>query len=562
MEFLRLNNIPIPILDGSAEYSFEELGNRQRTMDGQLRSTRTALKRVWRFKTPVLDPETALMIDGLLAGNGHHWSYDIDAFDLKGFGPLDPAASNVYSLRRGPNLPNTQAVETGMKYGGAVSVERATTNLFPTNVRTGTDASANTTGFAAVDALGVFQSTDVPGLAVGWVAFQGTRVLEFLTSAVVNGIRAGIKTSGVVGVALTTYTASVYVQATGAVRCRLRDVTNGIDGTIQTVNPSTLSANIGQNVWLRISSTVTTGGLVPTLEFELLEDVADSAVNCYSDQFQLEALLGPTSWVDGARGAGLLKCDVQSFLGSGRTISEDIRTAVDLTVMLWLNRRDDRFSFSGRGFANIFENAANVTAGGHYFFVSMSAGFEFGNTVTFGVTAGANELGGTVSTTSLSAFSTVPLNTWVHVAAVMRRNVIFGSDLNKLKLYVGGVLVAQSLVTGVDDTLPDLSRTRMLTVGGTQNSAGTPSLQFDGGMIDDLVVVPYAMTAAAISSVFSAGRAFSDLPRLDAEGAGIVTPPPRAIVLGELPSGEFVQAVMSATFVQNNRTVEITLVEV
>jgi hypothetical protein len=70
------------------------------------------------------------------------------------------------------------------------------------------------------------------------------------------------------------------------------------------------------------------------------------------------------------------------------------------------------------------------------------------------------------------------------------------------------------------------------------------------------------MTAAGISAVFNAGRAFSDLPRLEADGAGIVTGPPRAIVLGELPSGEFVQAHFSATITQNARTVDITLTEV
>jgi hypothetical protein len=509
---------------------------------------------MWQFTTPILDPEQALMIAGLLAGNGHHFGYDVDAFDLKGFGPLDPATANVYTLRKGATELVPQPSEFNMKYGGAVAVENASTNLFVQNVRTGTDTLSNTTGFTAIDAPGVFQSLDVPALGQGWVTIQGVRVLEFTSALAVNGVRGGIKTNGFVGVAATTYTASVWVQADGAVRCQLKDVTNGVNGTIQTVTPP----GLGTQYWQRISSTVTTGGAVPTLEFEVLEDVADTGINVWCDRFQLEVQPGPTSWFDGARGAGLLRCDVQSFVSSGRTISEDIRTAVDLTVMLWINKGDDRFPIDRRTLWYITEDFLGNPVRGHYLGLEMLAGGGLGDAISLEVQSGGMEAGGSSASTPVVGASTLALNTWMHVALVMRRNSVFGADLNKLKLYVNGALSAQSLMTGPLETMPNLGKTNALYLG----TRGAQAARFNGGLMDDLVVVPYAMTAAGISAVFGAGRAFSDLPRLDAEGAGIVTGPPRAIVLGELPSGEFVQAHFSATVTQNARTVDITLTEV
>lgn len=547
-DFLRLNNIPIPVEDGSAAYSFEEHGSRQRTMDGSLRTTRTSIKRVWAFRTPVLDPEQALMIAGLIAGNGHHFGYDVDAFDLKGFGPLDPAAPlSIYTIRSG--------VELGLKYGGAVAVEAATTNLLPQNVRTGTDTLANTTGFTHVDPGPLFDSLVLPLPGTMKPAYQGSRVLRFETHVgAPNGFRGGILTNPIAALPATTYAASLYASlgqgGPGAMRMFLRDSVNGIDGTIDTQTPPTSLSD----KWARFRSVVTTGGGAPQLSILFLEDVVDTGfLQIWADAFQIEQQPKATSWFDGARGAGLLRNDVQSFVSSGRTISEDIRTAIDFTVMFWARRDPAGFPAGRRGLFAITQDVGGIglVNFGHTLFATISDNV-FNALEVF---SGADDLGG-AATLQLASIVSWPEDTWKHVAVVVRRNSIFGSDPNRLKLYFNGVLVGETVAAGA---LPDFSLTKALYVGGT---GVTDFLRFSGGLIDDLVVVPYALTAAGINAVFTAGRAFSDLPRLDAEGAGIVTPPPRAIVLGELPTGEFVQVHFSAAITQNARTVEIILTEV
>lgn len=552
-DFLKLNNIAIPVEDGSAAYGFEEHGSRQRTMDGSLRTTRTSVKRVWTFKTPVLNPEQTLMIAGLVAGNGHHFPFDVDAFDLKGFGPLNPAAANVYSIRKGVTDLIPQPGEAGLKYGGALAVENGTTNMLAQNVRTGTDTLGTTAGFTNIDACPTFESRDPSTLDSRWVAFQGTKVLRFTTSAVVNGVRGGTSCTTGGGPGAVGYSAQVYVQASGAVRCQLKDVTNGVNGTIQTV---LVPEPFGSTKWTRMTSTVFAGAVAPTLVFEILEDTADSGVQVLIDALQVEQQQGPTSWVDGARATGFLRMDVQSFLSSGRTISEDVRTAVDLTVMFWANRGQSLFPDLVAPLYTItqdFGGSGTMLARGHFVQVT----FDIGASQII-VEVGGNDVGGIGSVPMLPVALVWPFDGWKHFAVVIRRNSVFGTDLNQLKLYVDGVLHNQALASGAG-VLPNFSKTNAIYVGNDHNVSFR---RFNGGLIDDFVVVPYAMTAAGVSAVFGSGRAFSDLPRLDAEGAGIVSGPPRAIVLGELPSGEFVQAVMDATFTQNNRSVEILLTEV
>jgi len=560
VDFLKLNGIPIPVADRKATFSTEEFGSRQRAMDSSLRSTRTGVKRIWRFETPVLDPETALMVVGLLAGTGHRFSFDVDAFDFKGYGPLDPTLTQAYTMRPGAIPSRAQPAEYGMKYGGAVAVEDGTINLFPQNVRTGTDTLSNTTGFTAIDGATLL-STDVPALGVGRVALQGVRVLDVGVAAGVGGVRGGVKTNAVAGVASTTYTASVYVQASAAVRCQLKDVTTGNNGTIESVSPQSLGADIGETKWVRISSTVTTGGGggAKNLEFEVLEDVADTAPQIYCDEFQLEAKPGPTSWYDGTRAAGLLKMDVQSFVDTGRVIAEDIRVGVDLTAMMWVNRGADRF-LTNRAFFWMAERDGLSSD----LFYGNCLGVEHtnlgGNNFNIEVYAGGSPTGAPAASPLAVAVSWA-MNTWAHLAVVIRRDAKFGTDANQLKLYWDGDLVAESLWTGAGELLPDLSQLRALFVGTRGQYAAGPRRN-NGGLIDDLVIVPYAMTAAGIAEIAGYDRGFSDLPRLEANGLAVVAPPQVVVVQGELPSGEFVQVQLEGTWTPNMRSVVMELIEV
>lgn len=96
MSFMTVNNLEVPILDGSFQESVEEVGSIARAFDGTLRRTRIAGKRAYEF---ALSPQQFVDAEAwaaLLRGLGEAWHYDGNhLYGSKGTGPSSSSGATV-----------------------------------------------------------------------------------------------------------------------------------------------------------------------------------------------------------------------------------------------------------------------------------------------------------------------------------------------------------------------------------------------------------------------------------------------------------------------------------
>lgn len=83
-DFLTLNGIPVPVLDGSASLSVDELGDDSRALDGTLLLNRRNLKTSLEVDVVHQDAATALAFRDLILGRGNVWSFDTSLYSAKG----------------------------------------------------------------------------------------------------------------------------------------------------------------------------------------------------------------------------------------------------------------------------------------------------------------------------------------------------------------------------------------------------------------------------------------------------------------------------------------------
>ena len=87
MAFLRINGWTIPVENESASRGTSEFGRRMQTQNGRARFERRRIKHNRSFTSPCLSLENADTLEGLIAGEGHRWSFDSDAWSDDGIGP-------------------------------------------------------------------------------------------------------------------------------------------------------------------------------------------------------------------------------------------------------------------------------------------------------------------------------------------------------------------------------------------------------------------------------------------------------------------------------------------
>lgn len=87
MAFLTLNDVEVPVLDGTASIETNEIGERVRVFDGQLFVSRQTTKERFDFEATPQLAATALAYRGLVLGLGHRWSFDSVFYSSKGLGP-------------------------------------------------------------------------------------------------------------------------------------------------------------------------------------------------------------------------------------------------------------------------------------------------------------------------------------------------------------------------------------------------------------------------------------------------------------------------------------------
>lgn len=468
MSFLELNGRPISV--ASFEESYREVGSRAYGLNGTPLLDRVALKRVWKVETTPLLRGEATAVRAIVSGLGHTWPFDSDDYSGKGL----PAESGAVRTLRSGTAEDGDPVYLESKFVGSVAVEGATTNLLGADSR---DAENAPTGYAAINAAVLAADTSN--------YWQGTKSVKVTTngSYPTDGVRTSVADPGV-GSATKTYCGSVYVKAPAnneLVKVRLYDNTNAAAG------PWTYSLAMTADTWYRLECYITIGGSdCRSIQLEVEEQVGNTVSVFFCDGFQIEESEVPTSWVDGSRSTGDLEYNSSVLSGY-----------LAMTVNLWARMSYfDQSTYDRRLFSLI-------TVGvGNRFYLHRGAGVD--NIVFYTTDASDSNLD------ILSKASVWNDEAWHMVTAVMRVDPL-STEYSK-ELYFDGTLEAYINPGG----LPTLSSVDQLTVG---NSGGTE--HFNGGLIDDLLVVPYAATATQIANWYAFGRAQPELPRVLVHGDAI-----------------------------------------
>lgn len=473
--FLNVNGIEFPALEQNrAPVDFFEVGERSRAEDGSLHVQSVGEGHVVGALSSLMSRETADMWAGLILGKGHRFALDTGISSSRGL--TDPDA--VFGQRDDSPTKSTSATRPGTKFGvGSIAIERAVANLYSSNVATGTDTSSNTTGFTAKGAgVSITSST-----AQAW---QGSRSLKIDTNGAI-GDGAQAQLTGLTNA--QPHVGVVYLRSDSGdqdVKVYLNDADNGA-GTAQDIT-------ITDSEWARVEVTQTCG-VTGTMEV-VVESRTATTFTFYADGWMLEENFFAATWVDGSRAVSDVAFTSMRTIGNG-----------DLTVQTWLRGptvvagNDPTVwtvgSKASEGLALVYDSSANSLTAIPY-------------------------VGGVAQTAATDAF-TVDFD-WHHVAVVLRRSPATGSA--KIELYVDGVLGASSNPT----TLPSFDGPAFTM--GNEFGGGSNILN---GTLDEMVVQPYAMTAAGISDTYDAR--WSNLPFLDVYGESLAPESNPIEMRGSLP---------------------------
>jgi hypothetical protein len=494
MSFLELNGRPISV--ASFEESVREVGSRAYGLDGTPLVDRLAQKRTWKAETTPLLRGEATAVKAIVQGLGHSWPFDVDDYSDKGL----PAESGAVRTLRSGTAADGDPVYLESKYTGAVAVESAITNILGADSR---DAENAPTGYSAINAAVL--AADASNY------WQGTKSLKVTTNG--SYPTDGAYTTAVdpgAGSAGKTYSGSVYVKAPSnneLVKIRLYDVTNAAAG------PWTYSLAMTADTWYWLVCTITIGGSdCRSIRLEIEEQVGNTVSVFYCDGFQVEENEVPTSWVDGSRSVGVLGYDSQIVFG-----------ALDLTVNIWA--RSLYYDSSSTRYLVFISSDSNANR----FVVFRDTSADKVSFTTTDVLAGNWD--------TLSDTGTWNDEEWHMITAVLRANPTSVEHIKEL--YVDGVLADYSDPAGV----PELTLTTYLEIGSALGGE-----QFSGGLIDDLLIVPYAASATQIANWYAFGRAQPALPRVLVHGDAIRETDLSVEAIGKLSGGPYIQAVNDGTW--------------
>tara|TARA_R100000329_G_scaffold139053_2_gene120752 strand:+ start:9385 stop:10428 length:1044 start_codon:yes stop_codon:yes gene_type:complete len=143
MATLRINGYTVPVAIDTLTIANKEIGETRQSYDGTSVSVRMNRKRTISFSTPPLSEQDAKALEGLVRGDGDHWSFDgttsgsisdgrFPAYlnTVKGFLPLTVGTS-------------TNKETTNVKFGSG-SLDPHTTLTYPTEILSGmTDLTIN-----------------------------------------------------------------------------------------------------------------------------------------------------------------------------------------------------------------------------------------------------------------------------------------------------------------------------------------------------------------------------------------------------------------------------------
>jgi hypothetical protein len=497
MSFLRLNGLEIPVADGTLSKEANEVGDRGRAFNGQMRSTRRALKDSWVGMTIRVAKSLAIVLRAVILGLGDVWPFDFedtarltaDTFTGKGAG----LSSGVAPLMFGIGADGARVVEfnggvneSQFGSGSLVNSEVGYTNLLAANQR---DVETDTTGFAAVGG----------GASIARVLtdkLQGAASLEVTAGA----INEGMETTTISASAATAYLTQVYVKPsdTTSLTLFLIDDIGEIDS-----EPITVTAGmVGK--WIKVWLSGTSAGGASNIKLQVLAAAATT--------FHVDAL----AIAQTTRTTSISFPD--SFIDKGDPVYPigEIANTDDITASLWVRADSTAVSIERQ----ILLMCDDFTR--RCFDINRHPTSPTTNAIRW-ITQDEDDVTDTLSHTGLWD------GQWHHVVAIMRAKPAAGES--KKELYVDGVLRDSSSPA----KLPDPAIFADIRVGH-QNSTQFWHQEHEG-LIDELALFPYAAVAAQVTGWFNLGEALGVLPQLKADGDFIEKA--QLIVEGELGSGPY-----------------------
>ncbi len=484
MSFLRINKFPISVTGDNTSEGRNEIGKRTRGFGGRPSIERRAIFRKWAGSTiPLAEPDALAQL-GAIQGLGEAWAFDSDLFSGGGA----DSGGTVADIRRGIGADGSPVVSVltnlaGSIYGaGVLAPAAAFTNVLPADSR---DAENAPTGFTAVGGSTIVAETGI--------FFQGVKSLKVGTV----GAGTGAKTGDAAISGTTIYRGFAHVFATSAIAMSFKLIDNL--GTVATRNFTSVA-----NSWVRVDTAGVTGGGATTAHVEVTIVGATPGI-FYMDACQITIGNLDVAWADGAN-TGLIDLAYNAdFL---------TRTS-DMSIAFWLgvqgNAGSDGHIVSARAAGGTHEIRIFTVSGGDNLTVEA--------------------IDGDAVTATLTEVNTLGIG-WIHVVVTWRRRNT--DDESELRMYIDATEIASS----PDTANGEFNQTKLDTIEvGHRLSADILN-----GSLDDLIILPYAMTAAQVTALFSMGKAMSPLPLVYIDGDLIEDEDLTVLALGKTDQAQYVSA--------------------
>lgn len=480
MSYLALNGLEIPVSAARGRIKRVEIGKRGRSFKGRYQSSIRKRLYDYDYVTTQITSDEIDALSSWIEGAGQVWSFDSTVYSSGGLGP---SGTPVYQLTHNLVAEDGTSVYNAAKFGGALGIDEASTNMLTGDQRTAANAP---TGYTSIGG-----ATLTGDATIYWVAAKSLKIVNTLAfeGAYAGGVTASIGDL-VVG--------SVFLK--GAVGGE--NITLSIyDGDAASTRSFVQFALTTEWVRYRVPSTTL---IANTTDLRLSISVDTISSTVYADGFQLEegTATYPSSFYNGATKAAAsfditrLSCIQESESMSLSFWTHGPRRG-DAPLYFWIGDTTG-ISDATNYIAIQAQNAAGAGAVRITAYVSALGGASIDQAEY--ADSGLWEDAGT------SAIADV--GTWRHIGVVVRR--FPSATQNAIDLYVDGTVEA----TLADESkIPDFAEFAHMLVGYMEPVAtwAKPIV------MDDLCVVPYAMTAGMMSAIAS-GEALSGLPYLNATG--------------------------------------------
>jgi hypothetical protein len=499
MPQLTLNNWAVPVSEAKA--GVVAIGSISRAYSGVLRRVQVANKREWAFTTAPMPQTDASTLEGLLLARGEYYPGDGDAFSSKGTPPVQ----------------DNGVMATPGKFSTGFWPRAGTVNLFAANVRTGGDASVNTTGFFPLLMTAGYNGPQSDGTMAlsSSQKYQGTYSIYVDLSDATQGLFGGCAATVAVSPS-TQYTFSCYTrgdnQGSGVT---LGTVVFGNNDNV-TINSRTNGIN-STTAWERWTCTFTTGATCNSVRCVIGENL-NGGYNFWTDAWQLEIGALASPWADGVSSPINLAYNVAPYTELG---------ADGITIAGFA-----RIPSTGGVFA-----ALQPAAGGN---PSIRLAYSNTNTLTATVTDAAG-----VTAQCAPAWTTP--NTFAHLALVVLQAPATGPAMF---VYIDGILAASATAS-----VPDLKTLTTLYVG---NRAGANPWG-SSGVIDEVNFFPFAASAGLLKALATTTVQQARYPMLLAAGDCVGDP---ARVLGSDVQTHIMGGAYKGAWHNNLAVVEFALSEV